>query len=84
MSGGRKILWRVAAAAALSAAFALLAAGGAAAQCALCQTAVRAAGEQTARTMNTSILVLVIPPVAIFCSIFAVAYRGAKGRDEGN
>ena len=88
MTGVRKYLWRVVRAAALPAAFALLLAGSAAAQCALCQTAVRAGGEQTARTMNTAILVLLIPPVAIFCTLFAAVlkYRdraGGEGDGDG-
>jgi hypothetical protein len=61
------------------AAASLFAAGGALAQCALCRTALKDGGEATARTMNLGIIVLLIPPVAIFCTIFAVAYR--KGRD---
>ena len=69
---------------ALSAAAALLAAPDASAQCALCRTALGGAAEKTARTMNLGILVLLVPPVAIFCSIFVAAYRGAKGRDEGD
>ena len=54
------------------------------AQCALCRSAAQQAGEQTARTLNLAILVLLVPPVAIFCTIFAVAYRRGKGGDEGD
>ena len=32
--------------------------------------------------MNLAILVLLVPPVTIFCSIFAVAYRKRKGDGE--
>jgi hypothetical protein len=39
-------------------------------------------GEATARTMNLGIIVLLIPPVAIFCTIFAVAYRKGHGADD--
>lgn len=56
----------------------------AAAQCPLCRSALQQGGDQTARTMNLAILVLLIPPVAIFCSIFAVAYRKRKGDGEGD
>ena len=58
----------------------------AAAQCPLCRTAVEQAGDQTARTMNLAILVLLIPPVSIFCTIFVVAYKKRKGGegDEGD
>lgn len=51
------------------------------AQCALCRTALQDSGEATARTMNLGILVLLVPPVAIFCTIFAVAYK--RGKSEG-
>lgn len=66
------------AALALAAAAALFA-GGAQAQCALCRTALGDAGDAAARAMNLGILVLLIPPVAIFCTIFAVAYKKGKG-----
>ena len=54
------------------------------AQCALCRTALNDGGEATARTMNLGIIVLLIPPVAIFCTIFAVAYKKVKGEGEGD
>ncbi|HEX8560923.1 MAG TPA: hypothetical protein VF668_22715 [Pyrinomonadaceae bacterium] len=57
--------------------------GEATAQCPLCRSALQTAGDQTARTMNLAILVLLVPPVSIFCAIFAVAYRRAKGGGEG-
>jgi heme/copper-type cytochrome/quinol oxidase subunit 2 len=53
------------------------------AQCPLCRSAVQNAGDQTARTLNLAIVVLLIPPVSIFCAIFVVVYRKAKG-DEQN
>ena len=64
----------------LSLALALLVAGlalapDAAAQCALCRTALEGAGAATARTMNLAIVVLLVPPVAIFVAIFAVLRR---------
>ena len=46
-----------------------------AAQCALCRTALENATATTARTMNTAILVLLVPPVAIFVAIFAALRR---------
>ncbi|HEX7314666.1 MAG TPA: hypothetical protein VF297_12135 [Pyrinomonadaceae bacterium] len=52
------------------------------AQCPLCRSAVQQAGDQTARTLNLAIVVLLIPPVSIFCAIFAVVYKKAKGDDE--
>ena len=56
--------------------------GAALAQCPLCRSALTNAGDQTARTMNFAIVVLLIPPVSIFCAIFAVVYRKARGDDE--
>ncbi|MBV8857003.1 MAG: hypothetical protein JOZ02_08745 [Acidobacteria bacterium] len=52
------------------------------AQCPLCRSALQ--NDQTARTMNYAIVVLLIPPVSIFCTIFAVVYRKAKKGDEEN
>lgn len=48
------------------------------AQCALCRTAAEQAGAETAHALNLGILMLLIPPVAIFCAIFAVAVRHHK------
>ncbi len=62
------------------AALAALQPAGALAQCPMCRTAVEHAGA-AARTLNFGIVVLLVPPVAIFCSIFAVAYR--KGEEDG-
>ena len=50
----------------------------ASAQCALCRSGLEKAGEATARALNLGIIVLLVPPVAIFCAIFAVAYRNGK------
>ena len=52
------------------------------AQCPLCRSAVEQAGDQTARTINLAIVVLLVPPVSIFCAIFAVAYKKSKGDDK--
>ena len=51
------------------------------AQCAMCRASVQAAGSTNAaasETLNLAILVLLIPPVLIFCAIFYVAYRYSK------
>jgi heme/copper-type cytochrome/quinol oxidase subunit 2 len=53
------------------------------AQCPLCRSGLDQAGDKTARTMNLAILVLLIPPVSIFCTIFAVAYRRRNGDEDG-
>jgi heme/copper-type cytochrome/quinol oxidase subunit 2 len=62
-------------------ALAALAPAMARAQCPLCRSGLDQAGDKTARTMNLAILVLLIPPVSIFCTIFAVAYRRRNGSD---
>lgn len=52
------------------------------AQCALCKTAL--AGSNNAlfiRNFNLSVLVLLVPPVTIFCSIF-IALRRHRLEDE--
>ena len=54
------------------------------AQCALCRSAAEQAGAETARAVNLGILVLLIPPVAIFCTIFAVAVRQQRGDGGGD
>ena len=84
MSGRRPTSCRGTRAATLLAALAFAAAlffpaAEALAQCALCRTGLKDAGEATARTMNLGIVILLIPPVAIFCTIFAVAYKKGKG-----
>ena len=52
------------------------------AQCAMCKAAVEAGGERAARTMNLAMLVLLVPPVTLFCSVFALVYKYRKPRDE--
>ena len=56
----------------------------AAAQCAMCRASL--AGSNNAafiRSLNLGVLVLLIPPVAIFCSIFVVLKRrDPESREE--
>jgi len=78
---GRRLLFNSAALAAV-AALALLLPSESLAQCPLCRAGLMNAGDKTARTMNLAIVVLLIPPVSIFCTIFAVAYRKRKGDGE--
>ena len=59
-----------------------LSASDAIAQCPLCRTALEHGGDDAARTMNIAILVLLIPPVSVFCSIFAIAYKKRKGDED--
>jgi heme/copper-type cytochrome/quinol oxidase subunit 2 len=66
----------------VAALFVLLSGTVALAQCPLCRAGLQQGGDATARTMNLAIVVLLIPPVSIFCTIFAVAYRKRKGDDD--
>ncbi len=43
--------------------------------CALCYKTAAATGKQGTHTLNQAILVLLIPPLAIFLGIFAFFYR---------
>jgi hypothetical protein len=68
------------------AAVVILVAEPALAQCAMCKQAVASSEEaqRLSKTMNFAILVLLLPPVAIFVGIFGVFYRSrnAHRRDE--
>ena len=50
------------------------------AQCSMCRTALTGANSAFIRNFNIGVLVLLIPPVTIFCSIFVVLkrYRAPK------
>ena len=48
------------------------------AQCAMCKASAAGLDDAGARNLNTAVLVLLCPPVAIFCAIFFVAYRHRK------
>ena len=54
------------------------------AQCAMCKAVVSGAANNTAlaKGLNLAVLVLLIPPVTIFCSIFIVAIKYRKGRED--
>ena len=57
----------------LAVAIVLLANGYADAQCSMCRTALTSASNSRfIRNFNIGVLVLLAPPVAIFCSIFVV------------
>lgn len=51
------------------------------AQCAMCRAAAAASGD-AGNTLNLAILVLLIPPVIMFCAIFIVAYRLRAAQGE--
>jgi len=50
------------------------------AQCSMCRTALSGSNSAFIRNFNIGVLVLLIPPVTIFCSIFVALkrYRGPK------
>jgi amino acid transporter len=52
------------------------------AQCAMCKTAVTGSPEaaKLSQSLNFAVLILLIPPVLIFCGIFVLAYRYRKAR----
>jgi heme/copper-type cytochrome/quinol oxidase subunit 2 len=50
------------------------------AQCAMCRAAAVASGKEA--SLNLAILVLLIPPVLMFCAIFIVAYRFRAAQGE--
>lgn len=56
---------------------ALAAAGPALAQCSMCKTAVESAagGGDVAGRFNLAILILLVPPVALFAALFTLFYR---------
>ena len=53
------------------------------AQCALCKNAVTGSpsAAKLSESLNFAIIILLIPPVLIFCGIFAVAYKYRKSRE---
>ena len=72
----RSSWWRVLVLAVVAVGFVLLASSYAEAQCSMCRTALtNAANSRFVRNFNIGVLVLLIPPAAIFCSIFIVLKR---------
>lgn len=55
------------------------------AQCAMCKAAVAASAEsaRVAGSMNLAVLVLLVPPILLFCAFLVVLYRYRKAPDEG-
>ncbi|HUQ31575.1 MAG TPA: hypothetical protein VM095_05610 [Pyrinomonadaceae bacterium] len=53
------------------------------AQCAMCKNAVTGSPEaaKLSESLNFAIIVLLIPPVLIFCGFFVLAYRYRKARE---
>lgn len=56
------------------------------AQCAMCRASLGNSTEAPSLSggMNLAVLVLLIPPVALFCAFFIVAYRLRKAPGEEN
>ena len=55
----------------------------ASAQCSMCRTALTSANNALfVRNFNIGVLVLLVPPVTIFCSIFVVLKRYRNSDDE--
>lgn len=61
----------------IAAACVLLAAESTLAQCAMCRASI-GANSSFIRNFNIGVLVLLVPPVSIFCTIFIVAFRHRK------
>ena len=73
---------RVLVLAVFAAAVVLLANTDAEAQCSMCRTALTSAGNSRfIRNVNIGVLVLLVPPVTIFCSIF-ILLRKNRAADE--
>lgn len=52
------------------------------AQCSMCRASLVAANGRFLQNFNTAVLVLLIPPVTIFCSIFVVLRKHGRSRDD--
>ena len=56
----------------------LLAHGFAEAQCSMCRASLTSVNSRFMRNFNIGVLVLLIPPVSLFCSIFIVLKKYSK------
>ena len=71
--------WRILALVVLATGFVLLANSSVEAQCSMCRAALNSAtNAKFIRNFNIGVLVLFVPPVAIFCTIF-IALRRHRG-----
>ena len=73
---GRPAL-RLAAASIIVGALAVLLPASAAAQCVMCKASLNG-NSNFVRNLNIGVLVLLVPPVSIFCTIFLLAIRHRK------
>ena len=80
--GARRYVW-LALAACVAVAILLAGVQTVAAQCAMCRSAIAGAPEaaKLSARLNLAVVVLLIPPVAIFCGIFYAVFK-QKTRDE--
>lgn len=82
MRRARAELPRLLPAAALLALLLLAAPAPAGAQCAMCKASASGLDGAGARNLNYAIVVLLCPPVAIFCALFVAAYRRRDPPDD--
>ncbi|HEX8847883.1 MAG TPA: hypothetical protein VF791_24795 [Pyrinomonadaceae bacterium] len=82
MTGKRRIRFALIALGAV--AILLVATVSGAAQCSLCRSALSGSptGVRLSKSLNLAILVLLIPPVMIFCGIFLAAFKYRKTSGE--
>jgi hypothetical protein len=52
-------------------------------QCAMCKASAANLDSVSARTLNLATLILLCPPVAIFCAIFVIAYKHRNAPGDG-
>ena len=72
----RSSWWRVLVLVVMAVGIVLLADSSAEAQCSMCRAALNnASNAKFVRNLNIGVLVLFVPPVAIFCSIFIALKR---------
>ena len=72
----RSCWWRVLVLVIMAVSVVLLADSSAEAQCSMCRAALNnAANAKFVRNLNIGVLVLFVPPVAIFCSLFIALKR---------
>ena len=82
MNGTRAKLLRLLRAATLFALLLLGAPAPASAQCAMCKSSASGLDAPGAKNLNYAVVVLLFPPVAIFCALFVAAYRRRDPPDD--
>jgi hypothetical protein len=60
----------------------LLVASTLAAQCSMCRTAVAAQNAQAIESVNHAILILFVPAIFLFSSVFVLAFRHGRREDD--